>query len=158
MTNHSKLLHCLVFETVHNLAHPGVKPTQKLIMQRFVWHGMKKDITAWVRSCTSCQLAKFHGHTIASFHKFTLPKSRFDCIHVDIVGPLHQSHGHNYLFTIIDRFTTGPKPFQWSISLQNLAPGTSFQLALTLLSSKKHNIRQRTTVCVRPLVTTFGND
>ena len=38
----------LVFETVHNLAHQGVKPTQKLITQHFVWHGIKKDVTAWV--------------------------------------------------------------------------------------------------------------
>ena len=46
------LLRCLIFESVHNLAHPGVKPTQKLVMQRFVWHGIKNAISAWVRSCT----------------------------------------------------------------------------------------------------------
>ena len=86
-----KLLCHLVFETVHNLAHPGVKPMQKFIMQHFMWYGIKKDITAaWVRSCIVCQLAKVHHHTIAPLHKNTLPKSSFDCIHVNIVGPLPQ--------------------------------------------------------------------
>ena len=109
MTYVPKLLCHLVFETVHNWAHPGVNPMQKLIMQRFVWHGIKKDITAWVSFCISCQLAKVHYHTIVSLHKFTLPKSRFDCIHVDIVGPLPQSRGHNYPFTIIGRFIHWPE-------------------------------------------------
>ena len=82
---------------------------QKLIIQSLVWHSIKRDITAWVRSRTACQLAKVHHHTIAPLHKFTLPKSRFDCIHVDIMGPLPQSRGYNYLFTIIDRFTHWPE-------------------------------------------------
>lgn len=99
----------LVFDTVHNLAHPGVKPTQQLITQRFVWHGINKNIASWVRSCPACQLAKIHRHTIAPLEQFALPKSRFDCIHVDIVGPLPQSRGHSYLFTIIDRFTRWPE-------------------------------------------------
>ena len=78
---------------------------QKLITQCFVWHGIKKDVTAWVRSCTACQFAKVHHHTIVPLQKITLPNSHFDCIHIDIVGPLPQSRGHNYLFTLIDRFT-----------------------------------------------------
>ena len=104
-----KSLRRLVFDTVHNLAHPGVKPTQRLITERFVWHGINKNIASWVKSCSACQLAKIHRHTIAPLEQFTLPKSRFDCIHVDIVGPLPQSHGHRSLFTIIDRFTRWPE-------------------------------------------------
>ena len=104
-----KSLRCLVFDTVHNLAHPGVKPTQQLITQRFVWHGINKTVASWVKSCPACQLAKIHRHTIAPLDQFTLPKSRFDCIHIDIVGPLPQSHGHSYLFTIIDRFSRWPE-------------------------------------------------
>ena len=104
-----KSLRRLVFDTVHNLAHPGVKPTQQLITQRFVWHEINKTVASWVKSCPACQLAKIHRHTIAPLDQFTLPKSRFDCIHVDIVGPLPQSHGHSYLFTIIDRFSRWPE-------------------------------------------------
>ena len=31
-----------VFNVIHNLAHPGRKTTQKLISEKFVWHGPKK--------------------------------------------------------------------------------------------------------------------
>ena len=31
-----------VFEAVHNLSHPGRKPSVKLVSQKFVWRGLKK--------------------------------------------------------------------------------------------------------------------
>ena len=89
---------------------------QMLISQQFVWHGIKKDVTAWVRYCTH-QLAKVHHHTIAPLHKFILPKSRFDCIHIDIADPLSQSHGDNYFSLLSTGSLAGQKPFQWSASL-----------------------------------------
>ena len=33
-----------VFTSLHSLSHPGVRATQRLIAQRFVWPGMNKDI------------------------------------------------------------------------------------------------------------------
>ena len=33
-----------VFETIHNLAHPGRKATVKLVAKKFVWHGVKKQV------------------------------------------------------------------------------------------------------------------
>ena len=38
-----------------------------------------------------------------------LPNRRFGSIHVDIVGPLPESEGMKYLFTIVDRFTRWPE-------------------------------------------------
>ena len=38
-----------VFETLHNLAHPGQKATLKLISQKFVWHGMRKMVNQWTK-------------------------------------------------------------------------------------------------------------
>ncbi|KAK3797489.1 hypothetical protein RRG08_040971 [Elysia crispata] len=32
-----------VFEAIHNLAHPGRKSTVKLVANKFVWHGVKKQ-------------------------------------------------------------------------------------------------------------------
>ncbi|GFS16652.1 Pol polyprotein [Elysia marginata] len=40
-----------VFETIHNLAHPGRKSTVKLVTQKFVWRGLKKQITQWTQEC-----------------------------------------------------------------------------------------------------------
>ena len=33
------------------------------------------------------------------------PDRRFGSVHVDLVGPLPESNGHSYLFTIVDRHT-----------------------------------------------------
>ena len=94
-----------VFNLIHNLAHPGTKSTCKLISARFVWNGLNRDVRRWTRTCNACQQSKIHRYTTAPIHKFDLPDRRFDDIHVDIVGPLPQSHGFCYLFTCIDRYT-----------------------------------------------------
>ena len=38
-----------VFDSVHQLAHPGVRATHRLMRERFVWHGMACDVGEWVR-------------------------------------------------------------------------------------------------------------
>ena len=72
---------------------------------------MKKDITAWSRTCLPCQRAKIHPHTVTPLSTFKTPDSRFDQIHIDIVGPLPPSHGQLYLLTCIDRFSRWPEAF-----------------------------------------------
>lgn len=98
-----------VFNKIHGLSHSGVRPTQKAISQRFVWNGMKKDIRKWCRECPDCQASKIHRHTRSPLTKRLPPSDRFCCLHVDLVGPLPESQGMKYLFTIIDRFTRWPE-------------------------------------------------
>ena len=98
-----------IFEVIHSLAHPGPRPTQRAVADRFVWHGLKKDIRRWCKECNACQTAKIHRHTRAPLSSRTPPASRFLSLHVDLVGPLPPSEGMTYLFTIIDRFTRWPE-------------------------------------------------
>ena len=98
-----------VFEAVHNLSHPGRKPSVRLVSQKFVWRGLKKDVSTWVDSCVACQRAKIHSHTRAPFEPFTVPERRFDHVNVDLVGPLPPSHGFTYLLTMVDRTTRWPE-------------------------------------------------
>ena len=46
---------------------------------------------------------------IQDFATFATPDSRFDIIHLDLVGPLPPSKGFSYLLIIIDRFTRWPE-------------------------------------------------
>ena len=39
-----------VFEAIHNLAHPGRKSTVRLVSQKFVWHGLKKQVSSGRRN------------------------------------------------------------------------------------------------------------
>jgi hypothetical protein len=52
-----------MFESVHNLSHPGTKITAKLIAQRFVWPGVQKDCRTWARACQAYQRSKVYRYT-----------------------------------------------------------------------------------------------
>lgn len=93
------------FNTLHNLAHPGIKASVKLLTSRFVWPSIKKDVTLWTRTCIACQKAKVFRHTKSPVRNIAIPDERFDHVHVDIVGPLPPSRGYSYLLTMIDRYT-----------------------------------------------------
>lgn len=101
----------VVFNCLHNPSHPGIQATFKLISTRFVWPFLRKDCSAWVKSCLACQKSKIHRHTQAELGDFPLLSDRFRQIHIDLVGPLPSSRGYNYCLTCIDRYTRWPEAF-----------------------------------------------
>nr|VZI14759.1 unnamed protein product [Spirometra erinaceieuropaei] len=94
-----------VFQTLHGLSHPGIRAPQKLLAERFVWPGMKKDVKAWARSCLSCQLNNLQRHKKSPPGTFPSPDARFSHVHLDVVGPLPPSSGFTHLLTCVDRYT-----------------------------------------------------
>lgn len=100
-----------VFEILHNQAHPGIKATLALIKERHCWVDMDRQIRNWVKHCTICQRTKVQRHVVAPVMPFAVPERRFGHIHIDLVGPLPSSDGHEYLLTAIDRYTRWPEAF-----------------------------------------------
>lgn len=98
----------LIFDTLHTLAHPGIRASQRLVTERFVWPGINRDVRNWAKTCLKCQQAKIHRHNTSPLGKFAHPDSRFTHVHIDLVGPLPPSRGFTYLLTVIDRFTRWP--------------------------------------------------
>ena len=97
-----------VFQIIHGMAHSGIKPTQRAISERFVWHGLKKDVRKWCKECHACQASKIHRHVKSPLAR--RPTSgRFCSLHIDLVGPLPTSEGMTYLLAIIDRYTRWPE-------------------------------------------------
>ncbi|GFT13479.1 transposon Tf2-9 polyprotein [Trichonephila clavipes] len=94
-----------VFLVVHDLSHPEIRATTKLISKSFVWTSMKKDIHSWTRSCIPCQRVKIQRHTNSELGHFKVPDARFHHLHLDIIGPLPPSQGPSYCRTVIDRFS-----------------------------------------------------
>ena len=94
-----------VFDLFHSLSQPEIKGTQKLISRRYTWPGMKADVKQWCLSCVACQQSKIQRHTMSPLQGFVPPSRKFQRIQVDIVGPLPSSCDHNYLLTIVDRFS-----------------------------------------------------
>ena len=103
-----KALRQKILHQIHDLGHPGIRTTRKLVTERFVWHGMCKDIAQFVRSCHSCAASKVQKHNRATLSQFPQPTARLQHVHVDIVGPLPVSRGYKYLLTVIDRYTRWP--------------------------------------------------
>lgn len=98
-----------IFNSLHSLSHPGANASAKLIAQRFVWPGVRKDCREWSRTCLACQKVKVNRHVSAPIGTFELPQTRFRFIHIDLVGPLPISDGYRYCLTAVDRFTRWPE-------------------------------------------------
>ena len=98
-----------VFDVLHSHSHPGIRASQRLISARYVWPKMNTDIRNWARACLQCQCSKIQRHNVTPLSRFSIPDTRFDKIHIDIVGPLPPARGFTYLLTIIDRFTRWPE-------------------------------------------------
>ena len=95
-----------VFNSLHNISHPGIPASCQLITSRFFWPGMNADISKWARSCLQCQQTKIHRHTVTPLATFNTPDVRFNHVHI---GPLLTSQGYTYLLTCVDRFTYWPE-------------------------------------------------
>ncbi|ROT85274.1 hypothetical protein C7M84_018261 [Penaeus vannamei] len=98
-----------IFNLIHGLSHPSGRTTARLMKDKFIWHGMNKDIKQWARCCVACQMSKVSRHTESGTGEFRQPMRRFGHLHVDVVGPLPPSDGAQYLFTATERSTRWPE-------------------------------------------------
>jgi hypothetical protein len=95
--------------SLHNIHHPGIKATRRLVCASFCWPKMGLFVSALTRNCLHCQKAKVHRHVTLQAAHIPVPVRRFSHVHVDLVGPLPRSSGFAYLFTIVDRTTRWPE-------------------------------------------------
>ncbi|KMQ83484.1 retrovirus-like pol polyprotein [Lasius niger] len=121
-----KSLRKRVFDTIHNLSHPGVKASVDMIRKRFVWHSLAKDVAEWARSCMSCQKSKIHRHTKSETGVYPLPRARFSHVNVDIVGPLPPSRNQRYCLTCVDRYSRWAEVFPMPDQTANTVAETFF--------------------------------
>lgn len=95
------------YKATHEISHPSIRTTKRMICNKYFWKSMNKDITEWTKSCMNCQKSKIQRHTISPLGSFGR-SDRFEHLHIDIVGPLTYCKGYRYILTMLDR-KTGPK-------------------------------------------------
>jgi hypothetical protein len=98
-----------LFQSVHDLSHPGTKATVKLVTQRFLWPDVQKNCRTSPRASQSCQHSKVSRRTVTPLGDFTPPAARFLCVHVDFVGLLPTSGGYKFCLTAVEHFTRIPE-------------------------------------------------
>lgn len=98
------------FNAVHGISHPGTRTTRRMMQDRYIWQGMNKDVTQWVKGCIDCQKSKIQRHTVSPHGHFVY-SDRFDHLHLDIVGPLIYCNGYRYIVTMVDRKTGWPEAY-----------------------------------------------
>jgi len=105
-----------VMESLHAVAHPGVRATVRLVSSKFCWPRLAAEVSQFARQCLFCQRGKVSTHVHLTPVTIPVPARRFEHVHVDLVGPLPSSGGSTYLFTVVDRTTRWPE----AIPLSNI--------------------------------------
>lgn len=106
----------LVLQTCHdNVAgHPGVKKTYDRVLQYCFWPRLKRDVSAYIKTCRTCQLTGKPNQSIRPAPLCPIPvvEQPFDHLIIDCVGPLPRSKlGHTYLLTVMCQVTRYPAAY-----------------------------------------------
>ena len=113
----------------HPLAgHPGMRRTKDLILAKYYWPTIRKDVESYVKGCNKCQKTK--TITTASrtpLHPNEIPQNPWEIISVDIIGPSPESQGKNAILVVVDRFSKMIRLFAVSTDITAKGVATIFQ-------------------------------
>ena len=94
-----------VVRSLHDIHHPGIRSMRQLISTNFVWGRLDKTVKDVVDNCHQCHLVKTPQKLTPPPGQLPTPARWFNCVHLNLVGPLPESHGNRYLLTMIKRST-----------------------------------------------------
>ena len=86
--------------------HSGYLKSLHRAKKDWFWHGMKKDIKAYIRGCDTCQIFKHETSKLVGFlQPLSIPPRPWHSISMDFVEGLPISSKQNVILFIVDRFT-----------------------------------------------------
>ncbi|GFX59237.1 retrovirus-related Pol polyprotein from transposon opus [Trichonephila clavipes] len=94
-----------IFQLIHGLAHPGIKSTVKLMIEKYVWSDIKSKSENGQKLALDAKNVKSAGIQKSKLGDFEQPDERFSVVHIDLIGKLPPSEGMQYCLTCIDRFS-----------------------------------------------------
>lgn len=112
LPNHLRQLALKMAHDHPTAGHAGFFKTLRRVAARFVWLGMRADISKYVQCCTVCQRTKARRKKPEGLMSSQWATSPMEELSVDIIGPLPSTpRGHKYLLVVIDKFTKFPELF-----------------------------------------------
>ena len=87
------------------MSHPGIRATQRLVCQPYVFSGMKRKIKDLVKTYVTCQRFKVNRDTVSPITSIPMPSTRFTKLQVDICNLFPSSQACSYLLVCIDPYT-----------------------------------------------------
>jgi transposase InsO family protein len=85
--------------------HLAAEKTYQRIAISFFWPSMRKEITTYCKSCSSCQMKRRKTcWDRIPITAVTRPNQTFEVMNFDLIGPFeNKSKGHAYVLTLIDQ-------------------------------------------------------
>ena len=98
----------LIIDHAHaTLGHLGYRRTSDYVRRWFWWPSVGSEIEKFCRSCGVCQTTKTSNQRPAGLlHSLPVPDQPWGSISMDFVGPFPECDGFDYLWVIVDRFTS----------------------------------------------------
>ena len=96
-----------VLELAHEYpwsGHFGVTKTYDRILKHFFWPGMKKEVTCFCKTCSTCQVVGKPNQVVppAPLHPIPAVGEPFERVLVDCVGPLQRTKSGNQILLNIN--------------------------------------------------------
>nr|XP_043872779.1 uncharacterized protein LOC122761638 isoform X1 [Solea senegalensis] len=92
--------------------HLGITKTHDRILKHFFWPGMKKEVTRFCKTCSTCQVVGKPNQVVppAPLHPIPAVGEPFERVLVDCVGPLPRTKsGNQFLLTVMCVTTRFPE-------------------------------------------------
>ena len=110
----SKLRETVLRRAHDDSGHWGVRKTYNRVLKHFFWPKLKRDVSEYVKTCHTCQLAGKPNQVIKPAPLFPIPAvgQPFEHLIIDRVGPLPRSKsGAVYLLTVMCQTTRYPAAY-----------------------------------------------
>ena len=95
----------MFYHASKNMAHAGPFQTYQRLMQTYWWPNMNNDIKTTLANCDICQRVKSAPTNMRAPLQPIVTNKVFERVHIDLMGPMANSHGYKYILVIIDAFS-----------------------------------------------------
>ena len=93
------------FHAAKNMAHAGPYQTYRRLLTSYWWPSMQNDIKSILANCDTCQRVKTGPTNMHAPLQPITTDDVFERVHIDLIGPMANSHGYKYVLVIIDAFS-----------------------------------------------------